>query len=487
VFIGDRGASVEISGGVPRALFYEMKSNETLADLIAYAGGFSATAAPEIVHISRILPMALRKPGQPDQVFFDVAFNEANLKVADGNSVPLFDGDKVRIDDIGDRLENWVEVTGNVKQPGKYEYREGMTVTDLLSVANGMWPDALTERAVIDRISPEKEFSSVPVPLDRILAGNADPVELQAMDVLHIFARWNIQTRAQVHISGEVFKPFSTDYREGLTLRGLILKAGGMKESADWMRAEVARLQLDAVRNTDTNDRPEQTTQILHVKLGPDFLTSDDVFLLEPHDRVSIRRLPWWGMQKTVTLRGEVFYPGVFSLERDDERLSSIIKRAGGVQPDAYLVGARVIRTQDGVGNIAINLAKALAEPGSQFDIILQDGDEIVIPDQMFTVKVVGEVGFPTSLVFEVGKDIDFYVGRAGGYLEKADEDKTRVVWPNGVSLPNEGGSRVVAGSTIVVPVEPPPEGKTWIETVRDITGIVSSLAMVWLVVENSK
>ncbi len=487
VFIGDRGTSVQITGGVHRALFYEMKPDENLADLITYAGGFSATAAPEVVHISRILPMALREPGQPDQVFLDVAFDAANMRAADGSSVSIHDGDIVRIDDIGDRLENWVEVVGSVKRPGIYEFREGMTVSELLEVANGLWPDALTERAVIDRTSPQKTFSSIAVSLDKVLAGSMAPVKLQAMDVLHVFARWDILSRPQVHISGEVYEPFSTDFREGMTLRGLILKAGGMKDGANWMRADVARLQMDAVRNTNTNLRPEQTTQILQVELGPDFLTSEECFLLRPHDRVSIRRLPWWEMQETVTIRGEVFYPGVFSLERNDERLSSIITRAGGLQPDAYLVGARVVRKQDGVGNIAIDLTKALAEPESQFDIILQEGDEIVIPDQMFTVKVVGEVGFPTSLVFESGKDIDFYVRRAGGYLEKADEDKTRVVWPNGMSLPNEGGSRVVAGSTIIVPVEPPPEGKTWLETVRDITGIVSSLAMVWLVIENTK
>ena len=487
VFISDRLASVQIIGGVRRPLLYEMKPDETLADLINFSGGFSATAAPEVVHISRILPIALRRPGQPDQVYLDVVFDPLKLKAADGSHVFLYDGDTVRIDDIGDRLENWVEVVGSVKRPGIYEFKEGMTAVDLVSVANGLWPDALTERAVIDRTSTEKIFSSVSIPLGKLLEGKADPVELQAMDVLNVFARWDIQSRPQVHITGEVYTPLSIDFREGMTLVDLILKGGGLKEEADWMRADVARLQMDALRNPDTTSRPVQTTQILHVELGEDFLTAGDSFKLQPHDRVSIRRLPWWEMQETVTVRGEVFYPGVFSLERKDERLSTLVARAGGVQPDAYLVGARVVRKQDDVGNIAIDLVKALAEPGSQYDIILQEGDEVIIPAQMFTVKVVGEVGFPTSLIFEDGKNINFYVDNAGGYLEKADKDKTRVVYPNGKSLPNKGGSKVVAGATIIVPVEPPPEGKTWLETTRDITGIVASLAMVWLVIENTK
>lgn len=484
VFIGDRGSSVHVTSGVRRPMFYEMKEGEGLADLITYAGGFSATAAPAVIHISRILPPALRQPGQPDHVFLDVPFDAAALRAANGNKVPVLDGDVVRIDDIDTRQDNWVEVQGSVKRPGRYEFRPEMTVTDLLNAAGGLWPDALTERAVIDRTSPEREFSSLDVPLGKVLAGETGPVALQAMDVLHVFARWETQIRPQVHITGQVFKPLDVDYREGMTLRDLILKAGGLKEGADWLRAEVSRLDLNAVRNADTAAQPEQTTSVVIVELGTDFLTRQDSFLLKPYDRVAIRQLPWWEMQRTVTVRGEVFYPGVFSLERKDERLSSILNRAGGLQPGAYLLGARVVRKEDGVGNIALDLEKALAEPGTQFDIILQDGDEIVIPDQMFTVKVVGEVGFPTSLVWEDGKKIDYYVDRAGGYLEKADKGKSRVVWPNGMSLPNKGGSKVVAGSTIIVPVEPPPEGRDTWTTIRDISSIVASLATVWLIVQ---
>ena len=487
VYIRDRGPSVTVTGGVRRPMHYEMKDGEALAALIAYAGGFRATAAPEVVHINRILPPALRRAGEPDHVFLDVPYDAAAMRAVDGQPVAILDGDVIRVDDIGDRAENWVEVTGSVKRPGRYEYRAGMTVSDLLTSAEGLWPDALTERAVIDRTSPEKMYSSVDVPLGRILAGSTPPIELKAMDVLHVFARWDIQERPQVHITGEVFKPVSVDYREGMTLRDLILKSGGLKEGANLLRADVSRLEYAAVTETNPDLRPVQTVKVVTVELGADFLTREDGFPLQPYDRVSIRRLPWWEMQATVTLRGEVFYPGVFSLERKDERLSSVLNRAGGLTPDAYLTGARVNRSQDGVGNIALDLQKALAEPGSQYDIILQAGDQIVIPDQMFTVKVIGEVGFPTSLVWEDGKKIDYYVDRAGGYLEKADKGKSRVVYPNGMSLPNKGGSKVVAGSTIIVPVEPPPEGKTTIETIRDITGIVASLAMVWLVIDNTK
>jgi protein involved in polysaccharide export with SLBB domain len=474
---------VRVRGQVKRPMWYEMKKGETLSDLLGYCGGFTAEAAADVVHISRILPAGQRQEGAPDHVYLDVAYDAAAMKTRDGKPVPLLDGDEVQVDGIRERLENFVEIKGNVKRPGVYEYSAGMTAARLVAMAGGVWPDALMEKSVVDRTSPTGDLSSFTFALGQVLNGSTGDVPLQARDVVHVFSRWEIQERPQVFISGEVFNPHGEDYRQGMTLRDLILKAGGLKQNADLLRAEVARLRVDALVSRDLETRPTQTVDIIEVALDADFLTSDASMDLMPWDRVFIRSLPWWENQRTVTLRGEVFYPGTFSLERKDERLSALIARAGGLRPDAYATGARVIREQDNVGNVAIDLMKALAEPGGEYDIILQAGDQVIVPDQMFTVKVVGEVGFPTSLVFEDGKKINDYVDMAGGYLEKADKGKTRVVWPNGMSLPNKGGSKVVAGSTIVVPQEPPPEGRDTWTTIRDITSIVASLATVWLIV----
>jgi len=486
VFVGDRGPGVLITGEVKRPMRYEMKAGEELADLIRFAGGFAAQAAPDGIHIRRTLPPAQRRSGQPDQVYLDVVFDVTAMAPADGSLVEIIDGDIVRVDAIEERLENWVEITGSVKRPGIYQFVTGMTFADLAARAGGLWPDALLDRGVIDRTSPDQQFSSFTFALASELAGEGDPVLLQAMDVVHVFSRWDVQERPQVHITGEVHEPVSLDYREGMTLRDLVLKAGGLRQSADLLRADVARVRMSAVRSRDTQERPNQTVEVLQIELGPDFLMRAESLSLRPHDRVAVRKLPWWEMQRTVKVTGEVFYPGVFSLERQDETLSSVITRAGGLKPDAYVLGARVIRSQDDVGNIAVDLVKALMEPGSQYDIILQEGDEILVPDRMYTVKVVGEVGFPTSLVFESGHNIDYYVGRAGGYLEKADRKKARVVYPNGMSLPNKGGSKVVAGSTIIVPIKPPPEGPSKLETLKEITAILAGVATIWLVIDRA-
>jgi len=476
ILIPGRGPTVQVEGEVNRPIRFEMIPGENLQQLISYAGGFTAYAAPTSIHLKRIVPLEERLAGQADLVILDVQFGKAQVE--------LFDGDLIRIDAIEERVENWVEIVGMVKQPGIYQFKDGMTASRLISLAGGLWPDALTERATVDRTSLDQEFTSFSFDLLKEMSQSEGLVELQAMDVVQIFSRWEVQNRPVVAITGEVFQPMEFEYRTGLTLRDLILKAGGMKQSADFLQAEVSRIRMDAVRSSDIENRPNQTVEVVQVKLGSDFLSAEESFELQPYDRVAIRKLPWWELQRTVKISGEVFYPGVFSLERKDETISALITRSGGIKPDAYLVGARVVRSQEGVGNIAIDLQKALENPGSQYDLVLQHGDEILIPDRMYTVKVVGEVGFPTSLIFEADKDIDYYVNRAGGYLEQADEKKSRVVWPNGMSLPNKGGSEVVAGSTIIVPIKPPPEGPTKLETMKEITAILAGLATVWLVID---
>jgi len=486
ILIGARGPSVRVQGEVRRPIHFEMRPGENISELIRFAGGFTPQAASAVVHIERILPFAERRDEQPDQVYLDVVLDPLSGEPVDPASSVLVDGDTVTVGAIVERLENWIEIIGNVKRPGTYQFRPGMVVSDLIDLAGGMWPDTLKERAIIDRTTPQLDAQTFDFALGDVLEGRAEPVHLQAMDVVHIFSRWDIEERHLVHVSGEVREPQSMPYREGMTLRDLVLKAGGLKQSADKLRAEVSRVRLAAVESHDLSAPPTETVDAILVELGEDFLTSSSEFVLQAHDRVAIRKLPWWELQRTVTLVGEVYFPGLYSLERPDETLSEVIARAGGLKPSAYWIGARVLREKDDVGNIAIDLQKALAEPRSQYDIIVQSGDIVLVPDQMYTVKVMGEVGFPTSLVFEEGRDLNYYVDRAGGYLEDADKKKTRVVYPNGLSLPNKGGSRVVAGSTIVVPLRKEGDWGSRLEYMREISAIFASLATVWLVIDKT-
>ncbi len=478
IFVPDVGRRVSITGEVKRPLIYEMKPGETLGTLLNFSGGFEPEAVVEMVHIKRVVPPAERRPGQPDYTYLDIPFDPVSMQPLDEKAV-LLDGDEITVGRIQELVDHYVDVSGLVKIPGRYQWYEGMTVEELLESAGGMMPEAYQDNAVIDRTSPQGRFLQVSVSLK---AGGRSTI-LQSGDHLRIFARWENMDRPMVTISGEIHEPMEVFWREGMSLRDLILKAGGLKRNADRLRVEVARLAEGARESRDIGTRPDNNVEIETMELDADFLSRPGGFMLKPWDRIYVRGLPWWDDQSTVELHGEVFYPGTFSLIRQDERLSSLVARAGGLKPDAYPAGARVVRVRDDVGNIAIDLAKALANPGSPQDIILSEGDRLYIPNQMFTVKVVGEVGFPTSLVFEEGLGINDYVNRAGGYLEMADKDRARVVWPNGLSLPNEGGNKVKAGSTIIVPTKPPEDGKNTWEMIRDITSIVASLATVYVVV----
>lgn len=482
VFVPPRQTTVRITGGVRRPRTYELLSGEGVRDLIRYAGGFTADANTDLVHVERIVPPGERRSDQPDRVQRDLDLREKKKHL-------LLDGDVVRVDRIPERLVNWVEVQGNVKQPGRYEYREGATVVDLVRRAGGLWEDTVLERAVLDRIRPDGSFSSREIRLGAQMRGAVEALPLEPRDTLRIYSIWDLQDRFQVHISGEVRQPGSFDWREGLKLRDVVLKAGGLRESADILHAEVARLHGSAVRDRRIDVPPERTVDILHVELGADWLEDDEVFLLEPHDRIAIRRLPWWQLQRTVSLRGEVLYPGQYVLESPDERLSSVITRAGGLKPTAYAEGARLVREKDGIGNVALDLEKALEDPGSDQDAVLEQGDDILVPTQQNVVKVVGAVNYPTSIVWENGKGFGDYVGRAGGYADGADKWKSHVVYANGMS---EGINRfwfdpdVKPGSTIVVPTKPPETGDSKLETLREISGILASVATVWLVIDRT-
>ncbi|HOX26712.1 MAG TPA: SLBB domain-containing protein [Candidatus Krumholzibacteria bacterium] len=484
VLVPPRGRTVLLQGAVRRPAYYELRDGETLADLIGFAGGFTPQAAAAIVHVERIVPPALRRDDLPDRTFLDVDLDPATGGLVDPAASVLLDGDIVTVDQIEDKLWGWVEIVGHVKRPGRYQFNQGLTVRELVERAGGAWPDVLLEVAIIDRIDLQERLSSVTLPLGAVLRGEAADVPLQERDVLRVFALGEMLDRETVTINGEVRQPDTYEYRRGLTLRDLIVRAGGIPATGDLAHVEVQRLQPEKVFSAAAEKPTGATVQTLVFDLSPNYLQRGGDVLLQPYDQVVVRRLPWYEQQRLVTVKGEVFYNGVFSLEREDERLSGLVERAGGLKPTAFARGARVERA--GLGNVAVDLEAAMAEPGGPQDIILEAGDRLLVPQQQYTVKVVGEVGFPTALVHEDGRRIDWYVDRAGGYLDKADRQRTRVVHPNGLSQPNKGGHEVLPGSTIVVPVEPPPEGPTTLETLKEISVIFASLATVWLVIDKT-
>jgi polysaccharide export outer membrane protein len=484
VFIPSRNRTVLLQGAVRRPAFFELLPDESVADLVRFGGGFTAQAVTAVIHIERILPPASRVSSLPDRTFVDVTLDRATGAVKDSGLDLLLDGDIVSVDSIQNRLRGWVSVSGQVKQPGRFEFVPGMTVTGLLALAGGTWPDVMPDIAVIDRIDDRENTYTVTLLLGEILTGLQPDVVLLERDELRVFSLGKMLDRELVTASGVVREPGEFTYRRGMTLKDLLARAGGIPLTADLSRVEIQRLCLDKVMSLSTETPEGATVDVLTYDLRPDWMQAAANVLLEPYDRLVVRQLPWYERQRNVSIQGEVLYNGTFSLITKDETLSSVLNRAGGLKATAYLPGARIVRRE--IGNVAIDLIQALAEPGGRQDILLQEGDIIIVPEQQFTVKVVGEVGYSTSLIFEDGKKINWYVDRAGGYLDKADKKRTRVVHPNGLSFANKGGHRVLPGSTIVVPVKPPPEGTTTLETLKEISAIFASIATVWLVIDRT-
>ncbi|MCP4184862.1 MAG: hypothetical protein GY761_16340, partial [Hyphomicrobiales bacterium] len=469
VFVTGRKLSVQINGQVRRPMHYELLPKDGLRKLIEYAGGFTPNAETNIVHVDRILLPNERSSNSPDRVQRDLDLRQKKIH-------KINDGDVVTVDNIPDRLENWVQIDGSIKRPGKYELTHTKTVKSLIGIAGGLWGDAITERATIDRIAADGIYKTVEISLD----GEFDDFPLQTQDVLKVFSIWDLQDRHQVTIDGAVREPGSFDYREGMTLRDLVLRAGGLSEDADVLHAEVSRLSYDALSSRDLSSEPAKTVELINVELGKEWLSDGQKFVIHPRDQIAIRRMPWWQLQRSVIINGEVGYPGTYVLDRPDERLSDLISRAGGLKPNAFAKGARVIREKDSIGNVALSLEKALDKPDSEHDIILAAGDEIIIPSTPHTVKVAGAVSFPTSIVWEKGKTLGDYVSRAGGYTDGADKWKTHVVYPNGMSKQIKHrwfDPSVMPGSVIVVPTQKPDSGDSKISTLKEIASIFASIA----------
>lgn len=478
VLIPPRGKTVSLAGSVRRPMSYELKEGEGLTNLLQFGAGFTATAAPEILHLVRVLPPQERLPGLPDRVQIDISTDPGTGRPLDPRQATLLDADSISVGAVSDRLENWVEIQGAVKRPGRYQYAESLDVVALLDRAGRTWPDLMEQRAALDRVAPDGTFQSRDLPLGDILAGRAEKVLLQPRDVIRVYSKWDLQDRFSVTISGEVRSPGSFPYREGMTLRDLVLKAGGVRESVDSLRVEISRPRPQALESRSSQGPGPQTVDVIKVSLGPDFLTSPTSPLLQPHDHVMIRRMPWWELQRSVVLSGDVLYPGEYVLEGPGMTLSDLIARADGLRPTAYIEGARLTRKRDEIGNVAIDLACALSHPHSWCDLAILEGDQIIVPPIPYTVTVIGAVGYMTSIPYRPGKKPGYYVSRAGGYAEGADRKRTSVIYPNGYSRQVRRfwwDPKVLAGSTIAVSFKAPAEKSDWLGTMEKVTSIVAT------------
>jgi protein involved in polysaccharide export with SLBB domain len=445
-----------------------MRPNETLADALRFAGGFLATAARQRVQIERIVPPSQRAPGGRDRILTDITSD--NFATGTGPSLPVFDGDVIRVFPVASRVRNRIRVSGDVWSPGTIGITPGMRLSDALHLAGGLRPDVYLGEVLIGRTQPDSSRIQLRAALRDIGGGVINDILLQEDDDVRVFSLSEFRPTRYVAINGAVRKSGQFPYKEGMTIRDLVLLSGGLDQSAYLNEAEVARLPENRTGGVTarTFRVPLDSSYIFErgpdgKYLGPPGLPAPSgpspEVTVQPYDNVLIMRQPNWELQRTAVVAGEVRYPGRYSLKTKTEKITDLITRAGGLTTDAYANGVVFYRTRNKVGRIGIELPDVLRNPKSLDNLPLQDGDSLFIPRYSAVVAVQGAVNSPVSVTYAPGKSIEYYIRAAGGPSLKADLDRAYVTQPNGkvetrqahFLLP-DGVPTPKPGSTVFVP-----------------------------------
>lgn len=461
-------ALVQISGNVKRPMKFEMKKNETLATLINYAGGFSADAYTRSLRV-------VRQNGEEYEI--------NTVKEIDYSAYPMRNGDVVTAEAILNRFTNKLEVRGAVYRPGIYQLNgEINTVRALVNEAKGLTGDAFTNRAVLQREREDLTTEIISVDVRSIMAGTSPDIPLQKNDILYIPSIHDLEDRGDVAIFGEVAKPDSYSYSDNMTLEDLIIRAGGLRESASTVRVDVSR----RIKDPKSTHSTDSISQMFTFALKDGFvIDGEQGFTLQPYDQVFVRRSPGYQAQQNVRVTGEVIFGGTYAMTTTEERLSDLVKKAGGATPKAYLRGAKLIRVandeekkrmrdvinlmnrqfgeamMDSLGirvedtfSVGIDLEKAMAKPGSEYDLVLREGDVLDVPKMNNTVKVNGAVMMPNTVGYLSDKNANYYLDQAGGYALNAKKSKKFVIYMNGQVARIKGRSKdkIEPGCEIIVP-----------------------------------
>lgn len=479
-------ALVQISGNVKRPMKFEMKKNETLATLINYAGGFSADAYTRSLRV-------VRQNGEEYEI--------NTVKEIDYSAYPMRNGDVVTAEAILNRFTNKLEVRGAVYRPGIYQLNgEINTVRALVNEAKGLMGDAFTNRAVLQREREDLTTEIISVDVRSIMAGTSPDIPLQKNDILYIPSIHDLEDRGDVAIFGEVAKPDSYSYSDNMTLEDLIIRAGGLRESASTVRVDVSR----RIKDPKSTHSTDSIGQMFTFALKDGFvIDGEQGFTLQPYDQVFVRRSPGYQAQQNVQVTGEVIFGGTYAMTTTEERLSDLVKKAGGATSKAYLHGAKLIRVandeekkrmrdvinlmnrqfgeamMDSLGirvedtfSVGIDLEKAMAKPGSEYDLVLREGDVLSVPKLNNTVKVNGAVMMPNTVGYLSDKNANYYLDQAGGYALNAKKSKKFVIYMNGQVARIKGRSKdkIEPGCEIIVPSK-----KNKKVNVGEILGYVSS------------
>lgn len=481
ISVGPYDCLVNITGKVKRPMYYEMKRNESVGTLLKYAGGFTGDAYKKSVRI-------VRKTGREYSVY--------NVDEFDMSAFHLADEDSVSVDSILPRFSNMVEVKGAVFRPGMYQVGGDInSVKTLIEHADGLREEAFTARAVMHRMKKDRTLEVVPVDVEGILDGTVPDIPIQNNDVLFIPTKQEMMEEQTITIHGEVQYPGIYRYADNETLEDFVLQAGGLKQTASTVKVDVSRRIVNP--KALTTDSVIARTYTFALKDGF-VIDGTPGFKLMPFDEVYVRKSPGYYKQQNVVVEGEVMFSGTYTLSKKNQRLSDLIKSAGGVNDRGYIAGAclerkvnenerarmeavlkkakeeaeqmeieaakenKKIDLKDSEKikkfeipefySVGIELDKALANPGCDADIVLREGDKIIVPQYNGTVKINGAVMYPNTVGFQKGKKAKYYINQAGGFSEKAKKSQTYIVYMNGTIAKVSQNAKPKPGCEIVVP-----------------------------------
>ena len=490
IVVGPYDCLVNITGKVKRPMFYEMKKNESINSLLKYAGSFTGDAYKKSVRVNR-------KTGREYSVYNVEEFDFASFRIADGDSVT--------VEPILNRYANTVEVRGAVFRPGMYNLGEQVnSVRSLIEHAEGLTEDAFKARAVMHRMKTDRSLEVVSVDVEGIMSGKVADIPLKENDVLFIPTRQDKMNERTITIRGEVLFPGTYKYADNETIEDFVLQAGGLTDKASVVNVNVSRRVSDAKAL-----RPDSLiAQTYTLSLKDGFVIDGTPgFILMPFDEVFVRKSPGYTEQQNVTIEGEVLFAGAYTLTKRNARLSDLFKKAGGSTKEAYLKGARLIRKANDTEKarmeavlkmqreqqqknllqlaassnsgsnlqqvaesaknadlekfnvpdeypVGIDLSEAINHPGSDEDLVLREGDRLVVPQYNGTVKINGAVMYANTVGYEKGKRASYYIDQAGGFASDAVKNKAYIIYMNGKVAKVSHGAKVQPGCEIVVPAK---------------------------------
>ncbi|MGW8122591.1 SLBB domain-containing protein [Roseivirga echinicomitans] len=537
---------VEINGAVKRPAIYELKENESLADLIRYSGGFTENASSEQINV-------VRNVGK-EKVVADVFQNQFEIFTPKP-------GDVYQVKRVLDRFSNRVQIKGAVFRPGQYSISGALTAKQLIEKADGLKGDASLSRALIIRTKQDLTTETISVNLRDLMNGTSPDIQLQREDIVQVFSIYDLKEESYVEVSGEVNSGGVFRFSDQMTIEDVLVLAGGFRSSASESKIEITRRFGDA--------KAGNVSEVFVVDVDRDLSLKgeDRVFKLQPYDHIIVRKNPDFFTQRFVAIEGEVAYPGNYAIKNQTERISSLLERAGGVNQYAYIEGATLLRktefhsettdveqkvtalesllnryeegdptlseselaqvarinqqlselnkqslekegdpfyakkerlreivqrnalfgevqlgSSDAIG---INLNKIINEPGSKFDLILEEGDVLVLPKQQETIRLRGRVLYPTTVVYESNRSLKHFINLAGGFGNRAQRKNTYVIYANGSVAKTKkflffkSYPQVAPGAEIIVPTKPPKLPFA----VSEVVGITTGLATLALLI----